>query len=278
MRWAIRHRTAYRYASAVRDSFNEARVRPPSDPRQRLEYFELTVSPAARVSCDPDFYGNWVDRFEVAGPHTALEVESRAVVTTFARDCLALDARPATLAEARQAGQCQPCFDFVQASRFTDISPETGRMALDAMEGQTDAWQAALAIMRFVHGRMAYEPQATHVHTHAREALAAGRGVCQDFAHAMISLCRAARIPARYVSGYLATQNVGGTHAWTEVFIPSAGWVAVDPTHNSQPGETYVKLATGRDYDDVPPLRGAYRGTQERTMEVAVEISRAKEE
>ena len=277
MRWVIRHRTAYRYASPVRDSFNEARVRPPSDPRQRLEQFELTVHPPARVTCDTDYYGNGVDRFDVADPHTALEMESRAVVTTFAPGWLSLEARPATLEEARQAGQCQPCFDFAQASRFTDTSPETGRRSLDAMEGQTDAWQAALAIMRYVHGRMAYEPQSTHVHTHAREALAAGRGVCQDFAHVMISLCRAAGLPARYISGYLATQRAAGTHAWTEVFIPSAGWVAVDPTHNSQPGETYVKLATGRDYDDVPPLRGTYRGTTERTMEVAVEIRPADE-
>ncbi len=277
MRWAIRHRTAYRYASAVRDSFNEARVRPPSDLQQRLEHFQLTVNPAARVIYDTDFYGNWVDRFDVAEPHTALELETRAVVTTFAPGRLALDARPATLAAARQAGQCQPCFDFVQASRFTDTSPETWRLALDATAGQTDAWQAALAIMRFVHGRLAYEPQTTHVHTHAREALAAGRGVCQDFAHVMISLCRAAGIPARYISGYLATQRVAGTHAWMEVFIPSAGWAAVDPTHNSQPDETYVKIATGRDYDDVPPLRGTYRGTTERTMEVAVEIRPAGE-
>ena len=178
---------------------------------------------------------------------------------------------------AREAGQSDRCFDFVQASRFTDTSPETWRLAVDATEGQTDAWQAALAIMRFVHGRMAYEPQTTHVHTQAREALAEGRGVCQDFAHVMIGLCRAAQIPARYVSGYLATQRAGGTHAWTEVFIPSVGWVALDPTHNSQPGETYVKIATGRDYNDVPPLRGTYRGTQERTMEVAVEIRPAEE-
>ena len=277
MRWAIRHRTAYRYASAVRDSFNEARLRPPSDRQQRLENFQLTVNPAVPVNHYTDFYGNWVDHFDVAEPHTALELETRLLVCTFAPDHLALDARPATLAAAQQAGQGDPCFDFVQASRFTDTSRETSRMAVDAMAGQTDAWQAALAIMRFVHDRMAYEPQTTHVHTHAREALSAGRGVCQDFAHVMIGLCRAAQIPARYVSGYLATQRASGTHAWTEVFIPSAGWVALDPTHNSQPGETYVKIATGRDYNDVPPLRGTYRGTQERTMEVAVEIRPAGE-
>jgi len=277
MRWAVSHRTIFRYGGPVARNFNEARLRPADNAEQRLEYFYLTTSPSATVEHQLDFYGNWVDHFDVAEPHTALELETRLVVCTFAPDCLALDARPATLAAARQAGEGDPCFDFVQASRFTDTSRETRRMAVDAMAGQTDAWQAALAIMRFVHDRMAYEPQSTHVHTHAREALAEGRGVCQDFAHVMIGLCRAAQIPARYVSGYLATQRASGTHAWTEVFIPSVGWVAVDPTHNTQPGETYVKIATGRDYNDVPPLRGTYRGTQERTMEVAVEIKRAEE-
>ena len=277
MKWAIRHRTAYRYAGAVRDSFNEARVRPPSDRQQRLEHFELTVNPPARVSHYTDFYGNWVDHFDIAEPHTALELETRAVVTTFAAGAPALDARPATLAEARQAGLSDPCFDFMQASRFTDTGPETARLAADAMGGQTDAWQAALALMRFVHQWMAYEPQTTHVHTHAREALAARRGVCQDFAHVFIGLCRSAGLPARYVSGYLASQKTSATHAWAEVFIPSVGWAGVDPTHNRLPDENYVRIATGRDYNDVPPLRGTYRGTQERTMEVAVEINAAKE-
>jgi transglutaminase-like putative cysteine protease len=275
MKWAIRHRTAFRYAGAVRDSFNEARVRPPSDSRQRLEHFDLTIIPPAPVLHFTDFYGNRVDHFAVAEPHLALELQARAVVTTFARSPFPLDARPAALEDARQAGQTGQCFDFAQPSRFVDTSPELAGLALDAAAGQTDAWQAALALMRFVHDRMAYEPQTTHVHTHAREALAAGRGVCQDFAHVMIALCRAAQIPAKYVSGYLATERASGTHAWVEVFIPSVGWVALDPTRNSQPGETYVEIATGRDYNDVPPLRGTYRGTQERTMEVTVEIQPA---
>jgi hypothetical protein len=119
---------------------------------------------------------------------------------------------------AREAGQSDRCFDFVQASRFTDTSPETWRLAVDATEGQTDAWQAALAIMRFVHNRMAYEPQTTHVHTHAREALAAGHGVCQDFAHVMISLCRANPCPiCQRLSGDATSQwdarLDGGVHS-----------------------------------------------------------------
>jgi transglutaminase-like putative cysteine protease len=99
--------------------------------------------------------------------------------------------------------------------------------------------------------------------------------VCQDFAHVMIGLCRSAQIPARYVSGYLATESASATHAWTEVFIPTIGWRALDPTHIRQPDESYVKIAVGRDYDDVPPLRGTYRGTLSRRMEVDVRITPA---
>ncbi len=277
MKWAIRHRTAYRYAETVRDSFNEARLRPPDTAQQRLEFFDLTIIPCARMNRYADFYGNWVDHFDVAEPHTALELETRAVVTTFAPQTPALEARPATLAAAREAGRFDPCFDFTQASRFIDTGPETARLAAEATAGETDAWQAALALMRFVHQYMAYEPQTTHVHTHAREALAERRGVCQDFAHVLISLCRSLALPARYVSGYLASQRASATHAWTEVFLPSAGWTGLDPTHHRLPDEHYVKIAIGRDYNDVPPLRGTYRGTQQRTMEVTVEIKAAGE-
>jgi transglutaminase-like putative cysteine protease len=99
------------------------------------------------------------------------------------------------------------------------------------------------------------------------------RGVCQDFAHLLIGLCRALKIPARYVSGYLATEKASATHAWVEVFIPGHGWRGLDPTHSRQIGETYVKIGHGRDYSDVPPVSGNYRGTRGRKMTVAVKIT-----
>jgi transglutaminase-like putative cysteine protease len=160
-------------------------------------------------------------------------------------------------------------------SRYVDISPETWRLAVDATIGQTDTWRAALAIMRYVHSRIEYVPNSTTVHTHMRGVLREGCGVCQDFAHVMIGLCRALKIPALYVSDYLATEKASATHAWTEVFIPSIGWRALDPTHNRQAGETYVKIAVGRDYADVPPITGSYKGTTDRRMEVDVKIKPA---
>jgi transglutaminase-like putative cysteine protease len=154
-----------------------------------------------------------------------------------------------------------------------EIDLEAWRLALDAAAGQSDVWQSALALMRFVHGFLKYEPHSTHVHTHMRDVIAKRRGVCQDYAHLMIGLCRSAKIPARYVSGYLATESASTTHAWVEVFIPTTGWLGLDPTHNCQIGETYVKIGVGRDYADVPPVAGSYRGTLNRRMEVEVKIT-----
>ena len=173
----------------------------------------------------------------------------------------------------KEAPNIERCFDYLQGSRFVELSPEAWKLALDATDGVDDAWLSVLALMKFVHGFLKYEPKSTHVHTHMSEVLKDRRGVCQDFAHLMIGLCRSLKIPARYVSGYLATESASATHAWTEAFIPGHGWRALDPTHNCQINETYVKIGHGRDYGDVPPVSGNYHGTLERKMEVEVRIS-----
>jgi transglutaminase-like putative cysteine protease len=180
--------------------------------------------------------------------------------------------QPGTLPEYLQTNAS---FDYLGASRFVDIEPATWRLAVDATEGMTDPWQAARAIMRYVHGYLAYSPDTTHVHTHGRQVLAERRGVCQDFAHLMLGMCRTLRIPARYVSGYLATEQASATHAWVEVLLPRVGWLALDPTHNRQSDGTYIKIGVGRDYADVPPVSGYYKGSLERRMEVEVKIEPA---
>jgi transglutaminase-like putative cysteine protease len=107
-----------------------------------------------------------------------------------------------------------------------------------------------------------------------RDVLQQRRGVCQDFAHVMIGLCRSLKIPALYVSGYFATENASATHAWVEVLLPRIGWVGLDPSHNCLVNETYIKIAVGRDYNDVPPVAGDYKGTTDRKLDVKVEIKR----
>lgn len=272
MKWEIIHRTEYKYAAPVRDSFNEARLQPFSDEWQTVDSFLLKVLPAARLRHHHDFYSNVVHHFEITEPHTALAVESNLRVTTKPRPQLGETETPWPLARIGEAERETRVFDFLQESRFVETSPEIWRLAIDATDGITDTWQAAQALMRAVHTQFKYEPHSTGVHTHARDVLREKRGVCQDFAHVMLSLCRARKIPALYVSGYLATEIASATHAWVEVLIPGVGWQALDPTHNCQPGETYVKIAVGRDYADAAPLTGQYKGTTERKMDVKVSI------
>jgi transglutaminase-like putative cysteine protease len=113
------------------------------------------------------------------------------------------------------------------------------------------------------------------------EVLEQKAGVCQDFAHVMLGMCRALKIPARYVSGYIYNGPSGtlagaqASHAWCEVYLPDLGWRALDPTNNQQADERYVKVAAGRDYADVAPIKGQYRGTPQKTMNVTVQVTAA---
>jgi len=271
-RWQIRHRTSYVYLSPARDSFNDARLKPPSDERQTVESFELTTIPAAPFRQYRDFYSNCVHHFEIPQAHASLVIESRALVLAHPPPPLPGEAVTAPLAALPECVKPGDCFDYLGPSRFVDVEPATWRLAVDATAGITDAWQAAQALMRFAHGHLAYAPASTHVHTHPRDVLAQRRGVCQDFAHVLLGLCRALKMPARYVSGYLAVEKARATHAWVEAWIPTVGWLGLDPTHNRQTDGTYIKIGAGRDYADVPPIAGYYKGTLERKLEVEVQI------
>lgn len=272
MKWEIVHRTEYAYASPVRESFNEARLQPFSDEWQTVDHFLLKVLPAAQLRHHHDFYSNVVHRFEIPEPHRALLVESHLRVTTRPRPVLAEAATSFPLARIGEAAREPRVFEFLSESRYVETSPELWRLAVDATLNTTDTWQAARAILRWVHENFKYEPRATTVHTHVSDVLRDQRGVCQDFAHVMIGLCRAIKIPALYVSGYLATEKASATHAWVEVLIPGTGWQPLDPTHNRPADETYIKIAVGRDYGDVPPVTGNYRGTTDRKLSVKVDI------
>jgi transglutaminase-like putative cysteine protease len=272
MKFEITHRTTYTYASPVRESFNEVRLQPFTNELQTVDNFLLKVLPAARLRHRMDFFSNIVHHFEIAEPHAALQVESQLRVTTRPQPPFALDATPWPLARIGEVAREPRVFDFLQGSHYVEISPEVWRLAIDATVGATDTWQAALALMQTIHTQLKYESNSTTVHTHASDVLRDKRGVCQDFAHVTIALCRALKIPALYVSGYLATETASATHAWMEVLIPGVGWRGLDPTHNRQTDENYVKLAVGRDYADVAPVAGNYKGTTDRKLAVQVVI------
>ena len=280
MKLHVYHRTHFAYAAPVKDSFNEAHLQPTTTDGQICESFRLDVSPFALPSSYLDFQFNCVHLFDVTAPHPALTIEARSIVTTTAARVLDESRWTTPLTEMdATCRQLERCHDFLQTSRYVEPGPEAWRLGLDLTAGVTDAWQAAVAIMHHIHRDFAYVPASTTVHTHMADVLRKRQGVCQDFAHVMIGVCRALHIPARYVSGYLyngpADQLRGAqaSHAWVEIFLPGLGWRGLDPTNNCQPGESHIKIATGRDYADVPPLKGTYRGTGERKMSVEVLVT-----
>jgi transglutaminase-like putative cysteine protease len=272
MKYDIQHRTLYTYTSPARDSFNDVRLEPPSTPEQTVESYSLQVQPETRLTRYIDFYSNLVHHFEIPSAHNSLLIESRLKVETHWPEAIAADALLCPMAKLGDVLDADRCFDFLQSSRYVELEVDAWRLALDATEGRTDVWPAALELMRFTHEYLKYEPNSTHVHTNMSEVIAQKRGVCQDFAHLLIGLCRSIQIPARYVSGYLATETASATHAWMEIYVPGHGWRALDPTHNRQVDGTYVKIGHGRDYADVAPVSGNYHGTLQRRMDVDVRI------
>jgi transglutaminase-like putative cysteine protease len=271
------HRTVYAYDGLVSQSFNEVRLKPVSSDGQICDNFQLKILPAAHVSHYLDFYFNFVHVFEIHEAHRELLVESTADVATSSR-LLAVDTEVAPMSSLPECARLEFCYDFLQSSTLVSVSPEVWRLAVDTCQGLTDVWQSAQAIMRFIHASFKYVPASTNVKTHVAEVLEQRRGVCQDFAHVMLAMCRAIRIPARYVSGYLYNGPSGdlvgsqASHAWCEIYLPGAGWRALDPTNSQQADERYVKLAVGRDYSDVAPVKGHFKGPPGNSMSVTVTV------
>ncbi len=280
MKLHVLHRTRYKYETNVRESFNEARLQPVSTGAQVCQNFLLKILPTSKLSHYLDFHFNIVHLFEITQSHTELSVEATSVVTTGDLPVLAAEATSTPLAAMGDCARQERCYDFLQASTYVESGAELWRLALDVTEDQIDAWQTAQTIMQYIFREFRYQPSSTHVHTHMRDVVKDRAGVCQDFAHVMLGLCRAVKIPARYVSGYLYNgpaehlKGAQASHAWVEVYLPATGWCGLDPTNNRLVDGHYVKVAVGRDYADVSPLKGTYRGTAKRQMTVDVLVTR----
>lgn len=284
MRFDIRYRTTFSYPEVVGESQNELRACPITDDHQQLISYRVHTTPRARVLSFGDYWGARVDAFGVTGPHQHLEVVAEASVETAPRPLVttapapdALDA-PAFVEEHLEFRGRSPHCDWgdgvrAAAERVLDLAG-------------SDVVSRVLVIHRSVGAALRYTPGVTTVGEHVEDVLAGGQGVCQDYAHLAVAMCRAAGVPARYVSGYLfTTDDATGsdsaadivhvqTHAWFEAAIPGFGWLALDPTNQQAVGVRHVKIGHGRDYDDVPPLRGVYSGTGKPELAATVEIRR----
>lgn len=281
MRLRLFHRTEYQYATPVTESVNELRLSPPTSRFQNCEAHTIAVLPACRLTQYEDLFVNRVHHFELPEPHSRLVIESRATVST--RCKVDFDSLPYGFqhSDLHLHANNENCYPYLQDSTYIERSPRIWRKALDIQGFSTDVFQTSYQIMEYIFDNFEYDSGSTTVSTHASEVIESGKGVCQDFAHAMVALCRSIGIPARYVSGYFYDstrannlRGSGASHAWVEVFIADFGWIGFDPTNNKVIDETYIILAQGRDYRDVAPVTGVYTGSGRSSMTVKVQVDR----
>lgn len=281
MRYRISHRTAYTYAAPAHESFNEVRLRPISDAAQTCLNFNLAIDPPASVISFEDYYGNAVHDFGVPYLHDHLTIEATSDVVVFAPlDQPAAgprgdeaDLSPSLTGLAAEADFGDEHAEFLTPSTYVVLEGGSAELArsLLAAAPETSAYAFLQAAATHIHDHFTYQVGITTVHSTVAELLIGGSGVCQDFSHLLISLCRHVGLPARYVSGYLGdVAESAASHAWAEAFVPPYGWVGVDPTAGTPCTGRHVKVAVGRDYADVSVVRGTYRGGAAVGLEVSV--------
>lgn len=276
---SVLHRTTFHYFSPVTDSINTLHLEPRTFPFQQTLSAVIRVLPATRLRRFTDLFQNITHHFEVPTAHVKLEIESRIKVHNLPL-VITDQARTASLAEYNDVSTREKTWPFLQESHWVSKHPDIWRQAIDVTFGKSSVYDQTLALMHWVHTEFRYDTGSTTVTTHLEEAFRQRSGVCQDFSHVLIGLCRSVGIPARYASGYLyngprdTLVGAQASHAWCEVFFPGLGWIGFDPTNNTLADERYVKIAVGRDYEDVAPVRGSYFGTGQCQLDVQVLVEK----
>jgi len=276
--WRMRvvHATGYAYKTPVAASYNEARLTPRSDSRQNVIVNRVETAPATRSYRYVDYWGTAVTAFDLHAPHTELEVTSSSVVET---DKPEPPEATISWADLESVAVLDRFHEVLTPTRFTPVSKRSDRIAKQLAKGRRPH-DAVLATTEWVHSELQYVPGTTGVHSSGLDALAEGKGVCQDFAHLTLILLRSMGIPARYVSGYLHPNPdavigeavEGESHAWIQAWTGS--WWNYDPTNGTEINEQYISVGFGRSYDDVTPLKGIYIGQGSSDLDVVVEMTR----
>jgi transglutaminase-like putative cysteine protease len=261
----VEHTTEFGYDAPIAEAYTELRLRPLEGGGQHCASFRLATDPLGlRVREYLDHFGNDVHHFDVLESHERLAVTAVSEVMT-----------PAWFTGDRRQPTPLELHDFLSPTSYTPFAAGVAELAAEHA-GARGGFDRARGLMDAVREALVYEPGATDVQTRADEVLALGRGVCQDFAHVMLAACRCVGIAARYVSGYLYDPTLEGdnaaSHAWVDIWDEERGWIALDPTHDREQTESYVRVAVGRDYADVPPTRGVFKGTANETLAVHVAL------
>ncbi len=267
----IQHETKLSYSEPVAETVFEVRTAPPSDEEQTNLGFHLRINPPAPVTLYRDGFGNRVDLFNILAPYRELLIRATSIVRTHR------DPNPAGRLQRPFDPSCEDyqgleTIEFLQSSPL--VRPSSELEGFLASVGRPEGRLVDVVERLSEHVRMAliYEKKVTTARTPVAESLRLGRGVCQDFAHLYLAACRGVGLPARYISGYVHQEGEVATHAWCQVWSGPGGWVDVDPTRGVFADDDYIKIAVGRDYSDVPPNRGVWKGRADETIAVSVKV------
>jgi transglutaminase-like putative cysteine protease len=285
-RYHLMHTTEFVYDGPVSESYNEVRLRPMHDDRQSCLSFRLTTAPASRGTAYRDALGNWAHQFNVLAEHRRLKVEAESVVLVHEAPNGVHARAPLEEFDARKDQMDEEYFDFMAPTGYVPHMVRLNEIiqaAERASDGTVEGFAQAAA--QLIHEKFRYVKGATHVHSSIEDSLTIGAGVCQDFAHVLLGVVRMRGIPGRYVSGYLVPGSaegpnakqeevIGGqaSHAWAEVLTPNNGWMPLDPTLGRPVALRHVRVAYGRDYGDVAPVRGVYKGHAGQSLAVDVRV------
>ncbi|SEB94643.1 transglutaminase family protein [Paenibacillus sp. GP183] len=283
MKLEISHITRYTYLDPVQGSVNEIRLTPRSNYRQSCYHHQIVTEPPSNMFTYEDFFHNRVHSFTVDKPHRELLIKMISTVVTHAND----NTQQTTMSpeEERQIMQ-QDTFqnkfiEYLLPTSYTEFTPEIKAYSNRIPDTGISISDLIESIYTTINLDFVYDPYATSVQTTVGEMLKIKRGVCQDYTHFMIAICREKGIPARYVSGYHFVGDLQGgnadftqaSHAWVECYIPGTScWFGYDPTNNCPLDWRYIKLGHGRDYNDIVPVKGVYRGSSFQNLEVTVDV------
>jgi transglutaminase-like putative cysteine protease len=282
MYYSIRHLTKFLYSNPVSESMMETRMHPRSDQNQRCLTFHLSVSPRCRVFSYRDHLANQVHHFDIPGQHGQLVIVAESLVEVQPAPQIPTSLAPDAWDELDSMVEQGDYWEMLLPSEFATSTPALDALAEELdMRRRDDPLMVLHQLNEQIYNHFEYVPKSTKVDSPIDLALLTHAGVCQDFAHIMITLVRTKlRIPCRYVSGYLFHGHKdhdrsvnSATHAWVEVLMPQLGWVGFDPTNWLIAGDRHIRTAIGRDYADVPPTHGIFRGRANSDLTVAVRVT-----
>ena len=290
MLFNIVHTTGYVYADTAMEAYLEVRLTPPARAEQDVLRHRIEFQPAAEASDYIDYFGNRTTFYSMTLRHRQLKVTNRLTVRTLPR-VLPESGLALTIAEARQILKSGTgVFDYLQPTEAIPVDAESSAWARDILRENRPLREGLDELNKTIYREFKYRTGSTEIETPLSLIWKKREGVCQDFAHVMISVLRAARIPCRYVCGYIESEPsvsadpsrkrlVGSlaTHAWVEVLVPGMAWVALDPTNNQWCGEQHVTVAVGRDFLDAAPVRGTFKGSASQKLKVHVSMQRIPE-